>query len=71
MSDIPKDYPERAECDFDTPISPLDQRVREGEGVQYELFPEYGEEQESRKARIWERFKKSCDELIEALIELD
>jgi hypothetical protein len=43
-----KDYPERPECDFS---KPLDQRAREAEAYQLELFPEEAEEREKQKLR--------------------
>ena len=42
------EYPERPECDFSRP---LDQVVREAEGNQMELFPEYEEKKEKQILR--------------------
>lgn len=55
--DTTKDYPERPECDFSIP-RPLDQVVREAEGEQLELFPEYLDEKEKQLIR---RLKRIVD----------
>ena len=49
------EYPERPECDFS---KPLDQRVREAEALQYELFPDEQEEKEKRIVRRLARLLK-------------
>ena len=50
-----EEYPERPECDFSTP---LDQMVREAEGLQMELFPDYREEKRNLASQIAERILK-------------